>query len=205
MIRKAYTIAKDTHAQWHAVYVLPTGLKEPTGREKVYLTDALNLAEQLGAKIITLSGRDIADEILQFARDNNITRIVIGKPLRSMLMEFIKGSPVIRLLYARSEFELHMIAPTTEAREKEKEKAAATPSRHIPLNLSHYLMTTLMVIATTALNALLEQFVDPFSLVFLYLIPIITAALLFGIGPSVFSSFLSLLIFDFFLDRKSVV
>ena len=201
LIRKAYTIAKDTHAQWHAVYVLPTGLKEPTGREKVYLTDALNLAEQLGAKIITLSGRDIADEILQFARDNNITRIVIGKPLRSMLMEFIKGSPVIRLLYARSEFELHMIAPTTEAREKEKEKAAATPSRHIPLNLSHYLMTTLMVIATTALNALLEQFVDPFSLVFLYLIPIITAALLFGIGPSVFSSFLSLLIFDFFFTQ----
>ncbi|MBP1710556.1 MAG: kdpD [Deltaproteobacteria bacterium] len=198
LIRKAYSIAKDTHALWYAVYVLPTGFKEPTGSDKAYLTDALNLAEELGAKIITLSGNDIADEILHFARENNITRIVIGKPLRSMLAEFVKGSPVTKLLYARSEFELHMISPTTEAKEK---AASLPPPGQRSFNPSHYLWTALMVIAATALNALLEQVIDPFSLVFLYLIPIITAALLFGIWPSVFASFLSLLIFDFFFTQ----
>ena len=120
LIRKAYSIAKDTHAEWYAVYVLSTGLTEPSGREKVYLTDALNLAEELGAKIVTLTGNDIADEILRFAREKNVTRIVIGKPLRSMLVEYFKGSPVSRLLYARSEFEIHLITPTSETREKEE-------------------------------------------------------------------------------------
>jgi two-component system sensor histidine kinase KdpD len=50
LIRKAYAIAKDTHAEWYAVYVLPTGFTEPSGRDKLYLTDALNLAEELGAR-----------------------------------------------------------------------------------------------------------------------------------------------------------
>ncbi len=74
LIRKAYSIAKDTHAEWYAVYVLPSGFTEPSGKAKVYLTDALNLAEELGAKIMTLSGDDVADEIIRFARENNITR-----------------------------------------------------------------------------------------------------------------------------------
>ena len=119
LIRKAYSIAKDAHAEWYAVYVLPSGFTEPSGKAKVYLTDALNLAEELGAKIMTLSGDDVADEIIRFARENNITQIVIGKPLRSALIEFFKRSPVSRLLYASSDFELHLITPTVGKKEKE--------------------------------------------------------------------------------------
>ncbi len=119
LIRKAYAIAKDIHAEWYAVYVLPTGLTDPSGQEKVYLTDALNLAEELGAKIMTLSGNDVAEEIIRFARENNITRIVIGKPLRSTIVEFFKRSPVSRLLRASGDFELHLITPTIEGKKED--------------------------------------------------------------------------------------
>ena len=194
LIRKAYSIAKDTHAEWYAVYVLPTGLTEPSGREKVYLTDALNLAEELGAKIVTLTGNDIADEILRFAREKNVTRIVIGKPLRSMLVEYFKGSPVSRLLYARSEFEIHLITPTAETREKEENP----PSKQLSFKLSNYLISTAMVLVVTLANVLLQRFIEPSSFVYLYLIATITSALLFGIWPSIFASILSLLAFDYF-------
>lgn len=197
LIRKAYTIAKDTRAQWYAVYVQPAGFLDPTGRDKAYLTDALNLGEELGARIITLSGSDIAEEILHFARENNITRIVIGKPLRSMLAEFVKKSPASKLLYAHGEFELHMIAPTGEA----KETPEAAPARPPLFNISHFAAATLMLIAVTGFNFFLQRFIDPFSLVLLYLIPIIASALLFGISSSIFASILSLLIFDFFFTQ----
>ena len=193
MIRKAYTIAKDTHAEWYAVYVLSSGFTEPSGKEKIYLTDALNLAEELGAKIVTLSGNDIADEILRFAREKNVTRIVIGKPLRSMLVEYFKGSPVSRLLYARSEFEIHLITPTVEAKEKEETE----PPKQVSFKFSNYLMTTAMVFVVTLANALLQRFIEPSSFVYLYLIATITSALLFGIWPSIFASVLSLLAFDY--------
>jgi two-component system sensor histidine kinase KdpD len=55
-----------------------------------------------------------------------------------------------------------------------------------------------MVAGITLLNLFLQNFVNPMSLVYIYLIATITSALLFGTGPSLFSSFISLLTFDFF-------
>jgi two-component system sensor histidine kinase KdpD len=194
LIRKAYSIAKDAHAEWYAVYVLPGGFTEPSGKAKAYLTEALNLAEELGAKVMTLSGDDVADEIIRFARENNITQIVIGKPLRSVLIEFFKRSPVSRLLYASSDFELHLITPTVEKKEKE----LSIPRRQMPFRLSDYLTTLAMIVVITLVNAFLQNFVDPNSLVYLYLIATIVSALLFGVWPSIFTSIISLLTYDFF-------
>lgn len=194
LIRKAYTIAKDTRAEWYAVYVLSTGLTEPSGRDKVYLTDALNLAEELGAKIVTLSANDIADEILRFAREKNVTRIVIGKPLRSMLVEYFKGSPVSRLLYARSDFEIHLITPTAESKEKEE----TPPPKQASFRFSNYLITAAMVALVTLANFLLQRLIEPSSFVYLYLIATIASALLYGIWTSIFASVLSILLFDYF-------
>jgi two-component system sensor histidine kinase KdpD len=166
-------------------------------KEKAYIAEALNLAGELGAKIATLSGTDVATEILRFARENNINHIVIGKPLHSMLIGFWKGSPASRLLHTPSEFELHLITPTVEKKEAE---VKVKPER-FTLNPKNYLFTILMIFAVTLLNFFLEGFVNRMSLVYLYLIVTITAALLFGTGPSLFSSVLSLLTFDFFFTE----
>jgi len=194
LIRKAYSIAKDAHAEWYAVYVLPTGLAEPSDREKVYLTDALNLAEELGAKIITLSGDNVADEIIRFAREYNVTRIVIGKPLRSVFFECWKGSPVSRLLHTPSDLDFHLITPTVEKKEKE---VSQPPVKKIfkPVD---YLITVAMIAIITLLNTFLQHVVDPSSLVYIYITAVIGSALLFGINASIFASVFSLLVFDFF-------
>ncbi|NWG04792.1 MAG: sensor histidine kinase KdpD [Syntrophaceae bacterium] len=197
LLRKGYTIAKDAHAEWYAVYVSTPTLKEMSDKDKTYITEALNLAEELGAKIATLSGTDVAKEILRFAREYNINHIVIGKPLHSMLLGFWKGSPVSRLLHTQSEFELHLITPTIEKRESE---VRPTPER-LMFNPKDYLLTLMMVIAVTLLNFFLERFIHPMSLVFVYLIVTIASALLFGTWPSLFSSVLCLLTFDFFFTE----
>jgi len=197
LLRKGYTIAKDAHAEWYAVYVSTPALKEMSDKDKAYIAEALNLAEELGAKIATLSGTDIAKEILRFAREYNINHIVIGKPLHSMLLGFWKGSPASRLLHTQSEFELHLITPTIEKREVE---VKPTPERLV-LNPKDYLLIILMVIAVTLLNFFLQRFINPMSLVFIYLIATIASALLFGTGPSLFSSIISLLTFDFFFTE----
>jgi two-component system sensor histidine kinase KdpD len=199
LLRKGYTIAKEAHAEWYAVHVSTPSLKEMSDSDKAYIAEALNLAEELGGKIATLSGTDIAKEILRFAREYNINHIVIGKPLHSMLLGFWKGSPASRLLHTPSEFELHLITPTVEKKEVE---VKPTPER-FTLNAQDYLLTTLMVIAVTLLNLFLQKFVNPMSLVYIYLIATIASGLLFGTGPSVFSSVISLLTFDFlFVEPK---
>jgi two-component system sensor histidine kinase KdpD len=197
LLRKGYKIAQDAHAEWYAVYVSTPALKEMSDKDKAYIAEALNLAEELGAKIATLSGTDVANEILRFAREYNINHIVIGKPLHSMLLGFWKGSPASRLLHTPSEFELHLITPTVEKKEAE---VKVKPER-FTLNPNHYLLPLLMVAGVTILNLFLQRFVHPMSLVYIYLIATIASGLLFGTGPSLFSSVISLLTFDFFFTE----
>ena len=197
LLRKGYKIATDARAEWYAVYVAKPALKEMSERDKAYLAGALNLADELGAKTITLSGTDVASEILHFARENNITHIVIGKPLHFRLFEFWKGSPASRLLHARSEFELHLITPTVEKKEIEV-KPTPEPRAFHPKD---YLLPMLMVVIVSLMNFFLQKFINPLSLVYLYLIPTIASALLFGMGPSLFAAVISLLTFDFFFTE----
>jgi two-component system sensor histidine kinase KdpD len=197
LLRKGYTIAKESHAEWFAVYVSTPALKDIPDKDKAYIAEALNLAEELGAKIATLSGTDVANEILRFAREYNINHIVIGKPLHSMLLGLWKGSPASRLLHTQSEFELHLITPTVE---KKEVAVKATPER-LALNPRDYLLTALMIAAVTLLNFFLQKYVHSMSLVYIYLIVTIASALLFGTGPSLFSSVASLLTFDFFFTE----
>ncbi len=197
LLRKGYSIAKDAHAEWYAVHVSTPSLKEMSDSDKAYIADALNLAEEMGGKIATLSGTDVATEILRFAREYNINHIVIGKPLHSMLLGFWKGSPASRLLHTPSEFELHLITPTIEKREA---AVKPTPERLV-LNPKDYLLTILMIVAVTLLNFFLQKFVNPMSLVYIYLIATIASGLLFGTGPSLFSSIISLLTFDYFFTE----
>jgi two-component system sensor histidine kinase KdpD len=44
------------------------------------LVENLRLAEELEARVATLQGQDTADEILAYAREHNVTRIIVGKP-----------------------------------------------------------------------------------------------------------------------------
>jgi two-component system sensor histidine kinase KdpD len=197
LLRRAYKVAKDAHAEWYGVYVSTPGPKDLSDAERGHLADALNLAEELGAKVITLSGSDVATEILRFAQDYNIAHIVIGKPLRSGMRSFFKSSPVTRLLQAKTDFELHLVTPSLE-------KRATGPSpvrKTVPFYPKDYIITLAMVAALTIVVFLMENFMRSGSLVFMYLIVTIASALFFGMAPSLVASLVSLLTFDFFFTE----
>jgi two-component system, OmpR family, sensor histidine kinase KdpD len=197
LIRKGYKIAQDAHAEWYAVHVSTPTVREMSSRDRAQLTDALNLAEELGAKIATLSGTDAASEILRFAREYNANHIVIGKPLHSMLIGFWKGSPASRLLHTPSEFELHLVPPRMEKKEAEVKRA----HDRFELRPRDYILSLSMVAGITLLDFLLLDLVGPTSLVFIYMIPVIASGILFGTWPSLFTSIVSLLAFDYFFTE----
>ena len=55
----------------------PTRLPQ-AARDRV--VETLRLAEQLGLETVTLSGPTLSEEILAYAWDRNVSKIVIGKP-----------------------------------------------------------------------------------------------------------------------------
>ena len=80
VIRAARSMAAGLKAVWFAVYVEDPKMLRLPEAERNRAVYNLRLAEQLGAETITLRGRQIAAEIVNFARQRHITRIVAGKP-----------------------------------------------------------------------------------------------------------------------------
>jgi two-component system sensor histidine kinase KdpD len=63
--------------------------------------------------------------------------------------------------------------------------------------LKQFLMVLVMLIITTILNIFLERFIQPSSLVFVYLVPAIAGALYYGTWTAVLAFTAGFLIFDF--------
>lgn len=105
IIRAAFRLSSEINAELIAVHVVSDQDKQFTEEEKVWLQKAIDVARSLQVRIVSLKGKDISMEIARFANDNNITKIIIGKPLRHGNVQSID-----RLLSLTSGIDLYIYA-----------------------------------------------------------------------------------------------
>jgi two-component system, OmpR family, sensor histidine kinase KdpD len=81
LIRKGARLAGELNTDWDVIYVESPKNNEKTRtiQETQCLHDNMDLARSLGAKTVKIEGPVIAHEILQYARENRIGKIVVGK------------------------------------------------------------------------------------------------------------------------------
>jgi two-component system, OmpR family, sensor histidine kinase KdpD len=83
------------------------------------LRDALELARQMGGQTIELRGDDLPGAMLRFARQKQITDLVVGKPRHTALSQFLRATVPTELLDEASGLRIVVLAePTTEPRSK---------------------------------------------------------------------------------------
>src|SRR5215813_1341863 len=193
LIRAARQMAADLHAKWIAVYVqIPRHLRLPQA-ERDRLVQTLRLAEQLGAETITLTGDRVAQELLNYARSRNATKIIVGKPVRSLWKEWIFGSVVSELVHQSGDIDIYVI--TGEAGEGQQ---LIRRSLKRSSNLHQYLYALIGVAIATAVDWTMFPYFAAANLIMMYLIAVIVIAIRLGRGPSVLASILSVATFDFF-------
>ncbi|HKC94821.1 MAG TPA: sensor histidine kinase KdpD [Nitrospira sp.] len=193
LVRAARQMAADLHAKWIAVYVqIPRHLRLPQA-ERDRLVQTLRLAEQLGAETTTLTGDRVAQELLNYARSRNATKIIVGKPVRSLWKEWIFGSVVSELVHQSGDIDIYVI--TGEAGEGQ-------PLMRRTLRRTgewwRYAYAFVGVIAATAVAWAMFPYFAAANLIMMYLIAVIVIAIRLGRGPSVLASILSVAAFDFF-------
>lgn len=193
LIRAAQKIAAGLQAEWCAVYIeSPQMLRLPEA-ERLHAVQNLRLAEQLGAETITLRGQGIAAEIVSFARQRQVTMILIGKPaLRPRWQEWFSKSPVDDLVRQSGDIEVRVI--TGEPDEPGEAAGGAAPKT---LRLPGYEMGLVYVILATGLSFLMYPFFDLPNLIMVYLLAVMLTAIHCGRGPAILNSLLSVLAFDF--------
>src|SRR6185503_3554121 len=109
VVRAARRMAVGLRAQWVVVYVETSAAARLASTDRDRVVQTLRLAEQLGAETVTLTGHDVATEILAYALRRNVTRIVLGKPARPRWREVLLGSVVNELIRQSGDIDVYVI------------------------------------------------------------------------------------------------
>ncbi len=194
LVRTTKRIADRLGAKWIAACVeTPAQLRlPPEARDRVAQT--LRLAEQLGAETITLTGERMSEAILAFARARNVTKIIAGKPTRSLWKRILIGSIVDALVEGSGDADVYVIGGEQES------VSPATPVRRpaVGTDWLAYGRAMAMVAVATGVAWLMFPFLDLANVVMAYLLGIVAVAMRHGRGPSLLASMLSVAAFDFF-------
>lgn len=112
LLRRASRMAGRLNVHWYAVYVEtpredPSRLDAATRRQ---LFDAQQTARDLGAEVHQIQADDPVDGILEFARANGVTDIVIGVTGASWFTQLFGATIPQRLLKKALGFDLHLFS-----------------------------------------------------------------------------------------------
>ena len=192
LLRAARRLAESLRAEWVVVHVeRPADAAKAADRD--HLVDVLAFANELGAETAILSGPDVAAELIAYAHQRNASRIVVGKPSRPRWLEALLGSVVSSLSRNTG---VDVLVLSVEHEDAVLRAAARTPEQRF--RWRPYGRSAGIVLASTALAAIMSPWFEPANLVMVYLMGVMWVAVSLGRGPAVLASLLSVALFDFF-------
>ncbi len=194
LVRAARRMAGSLHARWFAVYVEPRTARPLPKAMAARLAQNLDLAEQLGAEVVTLTGDNPTDELLRFAREHNITKVIVGKPVAVRLRDRFRTSLVDQLVRGSGDIDVYVTAGDPDTTDDKTGEERRLKAPHLP----SYAAAVALPALATGLALLLfgrDQLPD---VVMIYLLGIMLVASRLGFGASIFAAFASVAAFDFF-------
>ena len=184
-------MAASLNAPWIAASVETARTRVLSDVDRDTLMKNIRLAEQSGAETVSLSGDDVADEILSYARSHAVTRIVIGKSAEHRWA--LRGTIVDRLLRSSGDIDIYVV------------QGAGAPE---PSPVSHgrrrlrwggYLGALgAVIVASLVALVLQEAGLSEANKAVVFIPAVIAAAMWWGLGPGILAAVLSVLSFDFF-------
>ena len=197
LIRAGRRLADDLNAEWYVVFVETPGHLHMPAQNRLRMQQNLQLAEELGARVVNLTSESVADTVIEFAHQHNITKIMAGKPLRPRWFEILRGTVIDQIIRNSGKIDVYVVSEGVESPQKAVrgiEINRVAPHRYI----GRYLSSILLVMLMTLLSFPLRTLLDPTNLVMLYLVAVVLSAVFLGRGPSILASVVSVLAFDFF-------
>lgn len=194
LLRITHRMASDMGAEWHAVYVESTRQQiEINENARNQLDKNIRLAEELGAKVASLSGNVIADTIIDYAKENNVTLIVAGLSHRSRIDEIFKGSVLNELTKKSGQIDVLIVGNDSKPKSFDK---------YFKINKEDYkpyLISFLMVAFIVAFGWHVRSWSEPLNVAMLLLLPVIISSILWETRVGLFTALIAIGAFDFFL------
>jgi two-component system sensor histidine kinase KdpD len=195
IVRLASRIAKQLRADWYAVHVERPRRRRgaPVGGDRAL--EHLRLAEHLGAQTRVLQGRRVAPALLDFARDRNVTTVLLGRPRPRPRLGSARRHLLEALVANQDDIQVYVVTGEAKAAEARR---ATRPLPTPPTDWRDYGVSCLAVGAATIVAALVRNYVALADLAMLLLLVVMLLSYFMSRGPSLFAALLSVVALDFF-------
>ena len=194
LVRTGRRLAAQLDVQWFVLYVETPHEAHLSYAERNHVTRTLRLAEELGAETAIYPGHSVPEAILEFARLNNITKIIVGKSLDRRWRDVLGGQVADQLIRHSDEIDVYVISASADF---------SPPVRLLIWRRPHswrpYLYGFGLVVLVSLAGQPVRAAIEPINLVMFYLVAVVVAAIRWGQGPSLWVALLSVLAFDFFV------
>ena len=193
VIRTSKRMAASLGARWIAVGVESPRARNGDDSQQQQLMKNMQLAERLGAETATISGDDIVQEIISYARSQNVTKIVLGKTARPRWRRLLSSDIVSDLLEESGEMDIYVVTGSPEG-----EPLPSARPRLMPAWQGYLWALAGVAVACLVAWAFQDIGLAEANKAIVFLLAIVLIAARFGLGPGIFATVLGVLAFDFF-------
>ncbi|MBV9569346.1 MAG: sensor histidine kinase KdpD, partial [Hyphomicrobiales bacterium] len=192
VVRAASRLASGLNASWIAVHLSRFDFEETSHRALKRIDEAMRLAERLGAELARLSGRHLPDEILRFARRENVTQIVIGRSAADWFARLRGRSLPEEIVRRASGIAVHIV--TSDQPAKRRTFSFLRPR----LSALAGAIPFLSVAAAVGVGMVASHFLVLPNLSMIFLTAVLFCAVTYGAGSAILAAVLSFFAYNFF-------
>lgn len=198
LIHTGKRLADELKTEWHVLYVEDASRNKKSEISKANAMEGIELASSLGAKTATTFGVSIVDEVLRYAKTNNITRVTVGRiTRRSFWNELFHKDVVDKLAKLDTEFDLMIISYQKPDESEKSDKLNSAEDKIKSSSLRQYAVGASIVILLTILNLILDGPLDPVCLIMIAMLGVVVSSMILDTWPAIFTAVLSIALFDF--------
>jgi two-component system sensor histidine kinase KdpD len=204
LIRRAARIAQRAKGDLIGVHVVSDSGLSPSGPPVATetLTEQRTLLEELGGEYRKVTSSDVGTALLDVARSENATQIVLGASERSRWHELINGSVINRVVRRSGPIDIHVISRTATEEEAERAQLPSRRPRLTPLppqrQLWGWIIAGVGLPLLTVVFAHTRHTVELSSVLLVYLVLAMLVALVGGMLPALAAAVAGSLLANFF-------
>ncbi len=193
LIRWTRRMAYNLKAPWIAVHI--EGVQPLSAAAQMQLARNVSLVHRLGGELITTSDQDMVKALMRVAQQHNVTQIVIGKPARSAIQEWLSGGSLVnRLVRQSGDIDVYVVRGDS-SENTERPTLPIRPMLHSGPN--QYALALVVVAAAIAFSLILLPVIDYHLVALILLLVVVVLANFVGRGPILVAAGVSALLWNF--------
>jgi two-component system sensor histidine kinase KdpD len=197
VVRSAARIAAQLQSPWHAIYVETPKLQSLSQKARERILKTISMAEEMGARAVTLGGNDAVASVIQYARDQNLSRIIVGTGPQQR-WKFWQRAFSESISRQSPDLDILKIAQGSNAKIPQKNIDVESWVSQFKAPWQSYALSLLICAIAAVIATPLYSAIALPNIAMLFLLAVVIVSVRYGLGPSFMASVVNVLVFDFF-------